>query len=492
MSSVIVSIAGLTTCRGLLLLWFVGLAPAVYSAPPRLAKLHIRLETYLTSYDSHRGTPFRAVVTRPLAENREVLIPERSTVYGSVRRAVRVRLGLIHERAALELNFFRYKTPDGQEFPLQARLVTIDNAREQVTKRGKIQGILAAHTPDEVLDGLWEKPSLNLFSRSLEGVTGVGGELLEEVPMGPAGPAVLLGLRCLLFRFPEPEIRLPPGTDMTLLVNEASTEFAPESDPPAPALPTLLADWLQVQPVRITKPDGRPVEDAINLAFIGSRNDLMDAFETAGWSRPDPTTAETISRFCFAFNSKKRYARAPVSTLLYQGRAPSLVFEKSLDSVSKRDHVRIWSAGFFHGKQIWLGAATHDIGVRFDRRTFLFTHRVSRHIDEERAKVAADLQFAGCSKHAMYSQESGVDTPRELKPAPRAAITDGRIAVLPLQVCNPPEEVEAEAVPRLPGDKATRLIRRIILESRNYVLRENVYYWAYEIVRYREREARSE
>lgn len=451
-----------------------------FAAPAGQPSLHIRLETYLTSYDSHRGTPFQAVVTRPLVEGGQILIPERSTVYGTVRRAVRVRLGLIHERAALELNFSEYKTPDGREFPLQARLASIDNAREQVTKKGKIQGVLAARSPDEVLDGLWEKPSLNLFSRSLEGVTGAGGELLEAVPMGPAGPAVLLGVRFLLFRFPEPEIRLPPGTDMTLLVNQANTGFAPELEPPVPAPSASLAEWLRAQPVHVTKPGGRRVEDIVNVAFIGSRHDLMEAFEAAGWSQPDPTTAATVSRFCLAFNSKRQYARAPVSTLLYRGRSPSLVFEKSLDSVSKRDHVRIWNAGLFDGRQIWLGAATHDIGVRFDRRTFLFTHRVSRHIDAERSKVAADLQFAGCSEPVRYAPRSGVVTPG-------GAITDGSIAVVSLQACSPPEDPEAETPPKLPGDKATRLIRRVILESRNYVLRENVYYWAYELVRYRGR-----
>lgn len=460
-------------------------APAGFAATGGEAQLHIRLQTYLTSYNSHRGTPFHAVVTRPLSDGGQIMIPERSTVYGTVRRAVRVRLGLIHERAALVLNFSEYRTPEGAEFPLEARLLSIDNAREQVTKRGKIKGVLAARTPDEVLDGIWEKPSLNLVSRSLEGVTGAGGMLLDKLPMGPAGPAVLLGLRCLLFRFPEPEIRLPPGTDMILLVDKADTAFAPVPDPPAPAPPAGLAEFLRAQPFRVTKTNGKPVEDLINLAFLGSQEDLENAFRTSGWSSADPTSAKTISRFCLAFNSKRRYARAPVSTLLYQGKAPVLVFEKSLDSVSKRDHVRIWSAGLFHGEPLWLGAATHDIGVRFDRRTFLFTHRVARNIDPERAKVASDLAFAGCSQRAMYER-------RDVLARKTSAITDQRIAVLRLQACSPPQYQEAEAVPKLPGDKATRLVRRIILESRNYVLRDNVYYWAYEIMRHGRRGLLSE
>ncbi|MGH9581540.1 MAG: LssY C-terminal domain-containing protein, partial [Bryobacteraceae bacterium] len=381
--------------RGVLLWMLIAAAQAGLCESANRAKLQIRLETYLTSYASHPGSPFRAVVIRPFAEHGQILIPERSIVYGTVRRAIRVRLGLIHERAGLDLNFSKYETPAGREFPLRARLASIDNAREGVTKQGRIRGVLAARTPDEVLNGLWEIPSLDMFYRPLEGVMGLSQEILENSPMGPVGPAVLLGVRCFLFRFPEPEIRLPPGTDMTLLVDEANTAFAPKPDPPPTHAPAALAEWLRKQPVAVKKPDGRRVEDVINVAFLGSWQQLLGSFRASGWYAADPTTFGSFSRFCLAFNSKRRYARAPVSKLLYRDRSPIVVFEKSLDSVSKRDHVRIWSAGFFHGREIWLGAATHDIGVRFNRRTFLFTHRVDRHIDAERATVVTDLRFPG-------------------------------------------------------------------------------------------------
>ncbi|MGH9582679.1 MAG: hypothetical protein ACRD4O_07075, partial [Bryobacteraceae bacterium] len=96
--------------------------------------------------------------------------------------------------------------------------------------------------------------------------------------------------------------------------------------------------------------------------------------------------------------------------------------------------------------------------------------------------------YAGCSRPAMYvARDGGAFSNRK-----RSAITDGRIAILPLQTCTPPDNMDEEPAPKPPGDKATRLARRIILEARNYVLRENVYYWAYEMVRYRERAAQRE
>lgn len=466
-------------CRCVLLALFIATAQAGLCASSDPPELQVRLETYLTSYTSHRGTPFRAVVIRPLVQNGQILIPQKSVVYGEVRRATPVRLGLIHERAGLDLSFLRYETPSGREFSFSAKLAAIDNAREQVTKKGRIKGVLAARTPDEVFNGVWDKPSFGLFFHSLEGVRGLSEEILDKWPMGPVGPAVLMGVRCFLIRFPEPEIHLPPGTDMTLLVDKAGTAFAPQPDPPALKPPAALAEWLAGQPFAVEKPNGRHVEDIVNLAFLGSRQQLMNAFRVAGWYRPVPKTFKSFSRFCLDFDRKKRFPKAPISTLLYRGKRPDLMFEKSLDSVAKRDHVRIWSAGFFHGREIWLGAATHDIGVKFNFRTFLFTHRVDRHIDAERATIVTDLGFPGCSQPAMFVQRDDSILPS----GKHEAITDGRVAVLTLRSCRAPLDPDPQPPPKLAGNKATRLLRRVILETRNYALRENAYYWAYEIIR---------
>ncbi len=435
--------------------------------------LQVRLQTHLTSYSSRPGSPFQCVVICPLEENGEVLIPAGSIVYGTVTRALPVRLGLGRERAGLELAFSSYKTPAGERFPLAAKLVAIDNAREEVTRKGQIKGVLAAENPDEVLNGIWAKPALNTFCRPLEGVMGVGHEILEKCPMTPIGPAVILGLRCLILRFPEPEIHLPPGTDMDLAVNRLSTGFAPQPAVAVPDASAALTKWLDSRPVDVEKPRGGPAEDVVNVAFLGSRQELFNAFSASGWYVAQRTSFHAFTHFYIAFNGKKTFATAPVSKLLYQGRAPDVTFEKSLDTVSKRHHVRIWSAGTFEGREIWLGAATHDTGVRFDSRTFFFTHRIDKNVDAERAKVSVDLGFAGCANEF-------ISAPRE-EHSP--VLTDGRIAVLSLQPCAA-RDLDAGPAPRPPGNKVTRLVRRVILETRSYIVRDNAYYWTYQAIRY--------
>ena len=158
-----------------------------------------------------------------------------------------------------------------------------------------------------------------------------------------------------------------------------------------------------------------------------------------------------------------------------------MVFEKSFDTVSKRHHIRIWKAGVFDGQQVWLGAATHDTGIFFDHRSFRFTHRIDKNLDPERSKISVDLNYAGCAQPVMYAARFAAGSNMLLHRS--AATTDGEVAVLSLKSCDARADYGGDPGPDLPGNKVTRLVRRVILEARSYVIRENVYYWAFEIVR---------
>ena len=63
----------------------------------------------------------------------------------------------------------------------------------------------------------------------------------------------------------------------------------------------------------------------------------------------------------------------------------------------------------------------------------------------------------------------------------RASATDGAATVLSMADCqlgNSPEVPDPK-----PGNRMSRLARRLILESRNHLLRENPYYWTYQLVK---------
>ena len=472
-------------CLALLLTAFALTSQAaVGAASVQPTLLKVRLQTHLTSYTSKPGSPFQAVVISDYQRDGRVLIPQGSLIYGTVRRVTKVGLGFLHERARLSLDFHGYQTPDGQRFPLSANLISIDNAREKVLPDGQIRGVLAAQNPNGLLNGFWYNPMPN-FSffvyHSAVGLTGVAHQLLQIFPVGMPGTVALLALRCAVIRFPEPEIHLPPGTDMNLAVTlslGSTPTFPMHTSVP---VPPLLAEQLESLPREITRHNGRAADDMINVVFVGSREELNHAFAAAGWSSAERASARSYTHEYLAFSSMRSYATAPVSRLYYRGTLPDLVFQKSLITISKRDHIRIWHYGLVHGRDIWLGAATHDSGITFRASGFVFSHRIDPVLDLERATVVDDLSFAGCS-----TQVSFVEDPSEVPHYGNGFVnTDGRLAVVSVNGCHPVLGDNGEPGPPPPGNKLTRVARRLVLESRNYFLRENAYYWTYELIRYR-------
>ena len=481
-----------SVARALSLWLFAALPSLSLGAPPnRLAAslsvsnqpgLEVRLQTHLTSYGLRPGSPFQCVVIRPFEVNGQVLIPLGSIVSGHVAKVKSVGMGFLRDRAMLELSFDEYTMPNGRVFPLNAKLTSIDNANERVTSKGQIRGVIAASNPNNFIFGVWNRPSVDQFSRSLIGLTGASNQLYAKFALGPISAVGLLALRCALFKFPEPEIHIPPGADMTLAVHVIPADLANvagNSELPGNYRPsTVLTDWLQNAPYGIIKRSGEVAGDVINVALVGSREELEDAFQAAGWTPADANTYLNYSRMWSSFNAMQVYSSAPVSTLLYGGTLPALVFEKSLNSIAKRHHIRIWRAGVVDGQEIWLGAATHDNGIAFKFRSVSLTHTIDAHIDTERTKVATDLIFAGCSEAAAW-----VDRPNFTVNPESVISTDGAVEVLALQPCVSSTATVASALPGRPGNKATRLTRRIVLETRNYIWRENAYYLGYQLVR---------
>jgi hypothetical protein len=464
----------------------LALASPVLPAPagnPKQPLLEVRLTAPLSSYATPAGTEFRAVVTSRFRLNGRVLLVPGTTVFGVVRTATTVGLGIIHERAGLDLEFTGYELPDGRRFPIAARVHYIDNARESVTSKGRIQGILAASRPQSFVQGIWHRPNPAMPQRSFLGLTGASGRLWTEYSMGPLGAAGLFAARCALFRMPEPEIQLPRGTELKLVVTHIA-EDAPEFPAPVHSIvEPELAEWLATQPAQVTKPNGRLAGDIIHLAFRGTRQQLVNAFEAAGWVEPDPLTKSSFRLAYDAYTRQTGYPSAPVSKLLYLGAEPDLVFEKSLNTLSKRHHIRIWRAQL-NGEEVWLGAGTHDVGIGFESRQMTFTHRIYPRIDFERRKVVNDLQFAGCAGPAGYVERS---VSQAGTGEPRVTVTDGRLAVVALRDCEAQREPEPEGAGPLkpPRTWPLRLVRRMMLEGRQYVLRGNAYYWAYRAITWR-------
>src|SRR5579883_953437 len=114
-------------------------------------------------------------------------------------------------------------------------------------------------------------------------------------------------------------------------------------------------------------------------------------------------------------------------------KTPDLVFEKVNNTFARRHHLRIWSRPeTFLNRPVWVVAATHDTGISFSEADRTFIHRIDSHIDNERAKVVADLLFTGRVQGIEFIARPAAPTHGQNATGDNLE-TDGRMAVLLLR-----------------------------------------------------------
>ena len=154
-------------------------------------------------------------------------------------------------------------------------------------------------------------------------------------------------------------------------------------------------------PVRTSVNPHSGAGDAINVAFEGTRTQILDDFKRAGWLPADPLNFKNDDRLARAALHHGKYPTAPVSRQYLFGRIEDFAVEKELSSVSQRDHARFWDTGRLDPAthlELWVGAASRDIGIKIVRKhRFLFgtTHRIDGHIDAERDLIVTSMKNIG-------------------------------------------------------------------------------------------------
>jgi hypothetical protein len=136
--------------------------------------------------------------------------------------------------------------------------------------------------------------------------------------------------------------------------------------------------------------------DPLNIAVVGSEEDLIRALLAAGWRPANALSFRNSVRIVVDTVIDEPDPNAPVSNLYLFGRKEDYAFEKPIgNSPRERHHVRFWrSEKMDDGRPLWIGAATHDIGVELSRTTGQVTHRISPDVDSERDLILADLAKA--------------------------------------------------------------------------------------------------
>jgi len=247
----------------------------------------------------------------------------------------------------------------------------------------------------------------------------------------------------------EVKIKLQPGAKVESSTAKASATKAknagttllpaPAGSPRTPAAaaemkselsPALFADI----PRRVGDQQGNP-GDMVNFSLIGTEDQVLNAFKTAGWTQVDRSTGQAVVHGLLATLEHQAYVEMPMSTLYLFGRPQDLSFARAapIEVAAVRHHLRVWKTDkTVDGKPMWVGSATHDNGFEKDQRTGGVTHHIDANIDEERDFIEKSFAAAGVIEGAAYVLP---DNPlRTAKTATGGSFnSDGRVVVMELK-----------------------------------------------------------
>jgi hypothetical protein len=205
-------------------------------------------------------------------------------------------------------------------------------------------------------------------------------------------------------------------------------------------------------PLYCVTPDGF-ASDPLNIGIIGTRRQLIDCMEKAGWYVADPHTLRNVIREVLSTIYGWRYPTAPVSSLYLFGRKQDIAFEIPVHGArgGGRHHVRFWATTYQGGRPLsihtihwqhrrehvlgdnllWVGAASLDVGITFIRHNLQVSHMIDPDTNKERDLVVSQLR-----EHKLAGKVSLIKLGEPYKLINRvingSLHTDGRMAVVTL------------------------------------------------------------
>jgi hypothetical protein len=153
---------------------------------------------------------------------------------------------------------------------------------------------------------------------------------------------------------------------------------------------------LEALPCCATSEDGTRNGDPLNLVIVGGVDDAFPALVRRGWRPTEQTWTGSVLKMINSAMAGERYPYAPVSPLYLYGRPQDFALQKARDNIHQRNHLRLWLSPMrYHGKQVWVGQISRDIGTRFTIHSpYLTTHKIDPDVDEARTALQEDMAYS--------------------------------------------------------------------------------------------------
>jgi hypothetical protein len=155
---------------------------------------------------------------------------------------------------------------------------------------------------------------------------------------------------------------------------------------------------------RITETGDHHPGDPLNVALVGTREQLDTIMKASGWYPAAALGIKSDLKIGIDTVLSRPDVEAPVSSLfLYDPitktlRKEDAAFEQPVgDNPRHRHHVRFWKAEkpSEDGRPVWIGSAVYDAHVGLSRTTGQITHVTAPDVDDERDYLFGCLEKSG-------------------------------------------------------------------------------------------------
>jgi hypothetical protein len=153
---------------------------------------------------------------------------------------------------------------------------------------------------------------------------------------------------------------------------------------------------LEALPCCTSNKKGTRMGDPLNLVIVGGNEDAFPALARRGWQPTEATYSGSVRKMIKSVFSGERYPYAPISPLYLYGRPQEFALQKARDNIHQRNHLRLWASPMqYHGKQVWVGQISRDIGSRLTIHSpYLTTHKIDPDVDEAALALIEDLAYS--------------------------------------------------------------------------------------------------
>ncbi len=438
--------------------------PACKSIPSG-QEFWIRLTEPVSTYSSKLGARVAAMLIDSPRCGDAPVFSTGTPVEGRITYVRRVGLGFWHGSSAIAITFDQL-IAGPNSLSVKTEIEEVANGRESV-KAGVIEGATAKDTPQRLMST----------------------RLLHLPEWNPESYWIFMVRRSVFPFSPEPETFLPAGTDLRLelkaplqLPNDfQSAAEEQDSDSEGTMDADLQAKLLDL-PSRSLTGSFKP-SDPVNLGFIGSPQQIEEAFQAAGWTYGDSVSTLSVLREMRAMSSLNSYSHLPISKQWLNGAPPAFRFQKSFDSYQKREHIRIWNENTLQD-DLWAGGAIRETGAQWSLRKGKFIHHVDADVDAEREKIVRELRLTGCVAHVSYLRRGQAS--ESMRAASGDVLqTDGGMAVIELKDCEPPDTAAMLAGNKIrsrPQSRMARFVRTQALSIHD-LWQSNAIYESFDISR---------